>query len=141
MLNVSEHATPIGRRVIERIFVVFEALRQSTKARSQISQTEGVNTMASRDEVRADMYVRLYNDNRTQLIKAGDAWEEPLLSFYYATENQVDIAMKLVMIAVLKADGTKLPNSKWAELSVSINLNTVVSEAIDTITNLSLFAT
>ena len=48
------------------------------------------------------MYVRLYADNKIRLFQAGAAWEEQPLSFYYLQEQQVDIAMKKVMIANLE---------------------------------------
>ena len=96
--------------------------------------------MASREEVRADMYVRLYIDNFERVFEAGAAWEAMPMSFYYFAENQVDIATKKVMIAILEREQKTLPDAKWTELRKQVNLATVVSDAIDIITDISAFA-
>lgn len=96
--------------------------------------------MATREEVRSDMYVRLYIDNFQRVFEAGEAWEEMPMSFYYLEEKQVDIATKQVMITILKREHKTLPDSRWTELRQAINLATSVSSAIDIITVISAFA-
>jgi hypothetical protein len=95
------------------------------------------NIMASREEVRVDMNIRLSLDNFVSILKAGDAWEQMDMGFYYLTEQQVDIATKKIMLAILEREQKTLPDAKWTELRKRINLGTGVSDAIDTITDIS----
>lgn len=96
--------------------------------------------MATREEVRTDMKVRLYIDSPERLFQAGPSWEQQPLGFYYDTDQGVDIAMKRIMLNILAREGKSLPNNRWNQLRAGINRDTIVSDAIDIITNIAAFA-
>lgn len=97
--------------------------------------------MATRAEVKTHFGVQLYKDNPQRLFQAGSAWDQQKLSFYYSTENGVDLAMKTILLRILKHEGNKnLPSNKWNETRAAINRDKVVNEAIDIITEISTYA-
>ena len=102
--------------------------------------------MATRSRVRIEMHKRLSEDSIKQILKAGGVWEEMPMGFYYdsgdevITEKQVDIATQKVMLRILELDKTQLPHGKLDELGTTVNSDTTVSDAIDTIRNMSLIA-
>lgn len=96
--------------------------------------------MANRDEVSSAMFVRLYTDNKKKLFEAGGSWEAMDMKFYYLAESQVDISTKQVIIANLKEGRRTLPDAKWTELRLKVDLKTTASDAIDIVTEILAFA-
>ncbi|MBV8857810.1 MAG: hypothetical protein JOZ02_12825 [Acidobacteria bacterium] len=83
------------------------------------------------------VHSQLEIDVRARLQQAGEDWQTLDLGFYYgrtkSDEISIDLAIKAAMLQVLVKDHARLPDRVWTRLRKRINADTVVSDAIDTL--------
>ena len=93
--------------------------------------------MATPQQVATFFHAQLNNDSRAQSLAAGSKWPNLRLSFFYSTDVSVDLGVKATMLRILEQEHATLAGEHFATLSSRINLDTVASDAVETIATIS----
>lgn len=93
--------------------------------------------MATVGQIRTFFHSQINGDSPEKAAEAGDGWTTFPLSFFYSTEDSVDLAVSSTMQTVVALDHTELSNQQTSDLADAIDRSTIVSDAIDTMATFS----
>ena len=101
--------------------------------------------MATQKQIADSLEFQLRNDTPERFAQVGDGWQQAPMGFFYGnsphSEISVDLAVRVSMLRVLKADGTMLPQQVWDGLTSLINTNTTAANAVQIMTFADVHAT